>query len=335
MSTTDQTMPSTLGEEAITTAAPVRGITWRDCADAADYLLSGPCRQVIPTCGGFGALGAGDTITLRYKIWTAVQATHRVWTIGIGAPAQDEAPPRRIIFTDPSGGASTADDVTQTQSFQHIETIATPADGLIEAVITLENTGALAGLISYVGCFEVSRPDLAIDASELGVDPYSFSSGSPIRDAVGYSLGALPESTAAARSLPRTLFQFAVPTDDAITVTGTAAPLFSYDPPLLDRQLYRSETQVEVNVHVYTRSSAGTTGTFDLAMTSGDTLSIPVTAADAGTWRTGTILIDAEDLSTADGRRSGVFDQATWTGTRLTGAGSIRLESLLIVGRST
>jgi hypothetical protein len=328
-------IPGTLGYSAIASAAPVRGINWRDCADAVNYLLGGRSRSIIPVGGGFGSLPLATTRTLRWTIWPSYQATHRVWTIGLSGGAADEAAPNNITFTDPSGvsslhpGSSVRDD--RRFAFQHIETIDTRTASETAISVTLANAGSLAGIATSVSCFEVCRPDLTIDTNDLGLEAYSFAGGIPIYDGAGYSLGALPESLAGALSLRRTLHQWSVPTADAVTWTGAGA-LFGYDPPLLDRFLYRGETVVTVPVRVYTRSSVTTTGTIDFAMTSGDTLSIPITANDTGTWRSGSIDVRAEDLSTSNGVRT-ALDRCTITGTRTSGAGSLYCEAISIAGR--
>jgi hypothetical protein len=333
-----QQMPGTLGYTAITTSSPVRGVTWVPVADATNYLLSGPCRQIIPQGGGFGALSEGVTSTLRWRIWPSVQATHRVWCVGISGAAEDEAGPQRVAFVDPSSGTASftcpAFFNWKLQQFQHVETIGARTSS--ETAISVTLTPAVGdGIITSISCFEVSRPDLAIDTSDRGLESYSFGGANPIYDGVGYSLGALPESLAAALAMRRTLHQWAVPSADAATFnTGSEVALFSYSPPLLDRQIYRNETQVEITVWVYTRSDATTTGHVTCTMTSGDTCTIAITANDTGTWRSGLISIDAENLAASDGRRSTRWDQCVITGMRDSGAGALYVDSVSISGRA-
>lgn len=332
--------PATLGYSAIASAAPVRGVTWQAVADAVNHLLgTGYCRTLIPQTGAQSTIAATTTATLRFKVWPSIQATHRVWSVNMGATAGDEAPPANVIFTDPSGGTTTWNDPGGTgRDYQrgqiwHIEEIATrtSAESVLAPTITTTDAGVFTGL----SCFEVGRPELTIDSSDLGLETASFAGGVPIFDGVGYSLGALPEAQAAALAMRRHLFAWAVPATDTITInSGSAAALFAYDPPLLDRQIYRSETQVEVTVWIYSRSDATTAGKVEFSMTSGGLCTISVPANDAGTWRSGTLAVDAELLSAADGRRSTRFDRCAITGTRTSGAGALYVDSISIVGRA-
>lgn len=319
-------MPGEKRWEPVANGATIRGGTWMAVCDAVNYLLGGTSRTLIPH--SYVGMTDGGTFTLRYKIWPSYQATHRIWMLGLYSTAGEN-----FTFTDPSGGSSTWS-IFGAQTRQHVETISSRTSAVTTLAMSL--TGTDDTHLQSLACFEIVRPSLAVDANDYGAELTSFYGTTPIYDGTGQSLGCLHDSITTALALRRTLFQWAATTVDAIAVTsGSAIPVLSYDVPLLDRQLYRNETQVGVTVWVYTRSGAGTTGEVIFTMTSGGTLTISITAADSGTWRTGTLNVDAEDLSTLDGRRSARFDQCAITARRTAGANSIFVDSISIAGRAT
>lgn len=320
-------MPGTLRMQEVVSAGVVRAPTWQPVAEATNFLNGATCRALIPHCCVRNT--DGGSYTLRFKVWPSYQATHRLWLIGLSSTNVES-----FTFTDPSGGTTSIATRIDNFVFQHIETVSSRTDA--ESVFSLPFTSTDDVQIRTIACFEIVRPSLALDTNDHGVEVDSFRGAAPIYDATGYSMGGIPEAITEALGMRRTLFQWAAAgTFDALQSSGSGVTtLLAYDIPLLDRQIYRSETQVAVTVWIYTKSSASTTGTVSLTMTSGGTLAIAVTAGDTGTWRSGTISVDAENLAASDGRRSSRFDQCTITSQRTSGAGTIDVYSIGVVGRA-
>ena len=327
----DVQMPGIIVADPVVSGGPIRGSQWAQNARAINYLLGGTSRALIPWCHVEN--GNDGSCTLRFKVWPSYQATHRIWMVRIYNDVGQE----QVTFTDPSSGTSTFELMEGTWTFGHVETIASRTDAETSIALAIETLDLDLVRLVAIACFEIGRPSLALDTNDYGLDIGTFRGGAPIFNDTGLSLGALHDSLEEARGLRRKLFDWtAALSDDALTISsGVSAALLSYDIPLLDRQLYRSETQVEITIWIYTRSGAGTTGDVVFTMTNGDSVTIAVTAADAGTWRSDTVSIDAEDLSAADGRRSTRFDQCAVTGVRTAGANSVYVDAISIVGRAT
>jgi hypothetical protein len=323
----DVQMPGIIVPDPIASGGSVRGSYWAQTARALNYLLGGTSRALIPWCHVENS-DAG-ACTLRFKIWPSYQATHRIWMVRLYGTAAES-----FTFTDPSSGTSDVF-VSGTTTLGHVETISSRTDA--ETSIALTYTATDDTQVLAIACFEIGRPSLALNTSDYGIDVGTFRGGAPIFEATGLSFGALHDSLEEARGFRRKLFDWAGarPFDALEINSGSPTALLSYDLPCLDRQLYRNETQVEITIWIYTRSSSGTTGNVVFTLTNGDSVTISVPASDAGTWRSGTVSVDAEDLSTSDGRRSNRFDQCAVTGVRTGGSGSVFIDAISGVGRAT
>lgn len=318
----------------IVNADPVRGVTWHDIGAAANHLLGrgGVC---IPTTSVFGdAIEEGTTSTYYVALFPRYQATHRVWNLGLApAAAGTEA---RVTFTDPSGGSSAwiVNDGSALRPFRHIETIGSRTASAVQTTVTLAATaGKDHALGLTMGCYEVSRPELALDASDAGVDVDTLGGGLPIYADTGLSIGGAIDATEAAAGVARR-------NGLVYVLSGSESPFAftttSYVNPLggqvraLDRKKYRGETVRAVDVYAY--GMTGATTTMDVRVSSagaGDSVVLSWAAGDTGSWKSAQIEIVAEDLSDS---RGGTDDVLTIEGKRTTGANSAHLHSVCIGG---
>jgi hypothetical protein len=318
---------------------PVRGPHWSSIAPALNHLL-GRGGTLIPWTSLNESLLKSATHTYRFTIWPRYQATHRVWLVSaVGSSAISGS---QLTFTDPSGDSSSfvvGEDESWVRSpHLHVEEIAARTSSETQVLVTISNATSPSENATTLGiaCFEIPRPELAVDANDYGIDLATIGGGLSIYEDQGKSLGGVGQaiSHAVAATRRRGLFHFARRAGGGnLAFSGGAyAELLSFRPTFLDRFLYASNTVQTVPVRIYTRSGAGTTGNVRLTMANGDTLTFAITAADSGTWRTGSIDVHAEDLSTADGRRSTTWDTCTVEGQRTAGANSLYLESMSIGG---
>jgi hypothetical protein len=330
------TLPERTGVES---AAPVRGALWLPLGGLANHLL-GRGGALIPAYGLNKAVAPGGTATYRFTIWPRYQATHRVWllafrlTTGYGS----------MTFTDPSSGASSwtvAFSASQhLRIYEHIETISSRTSAETAIAPTLANavTASASVTVAWIACYEIARPELAVDADDLGIDLSTLDSGTPVYDDAGKSAGGLAARLTDCRDVARrnSQYQFARNATDALEAsTGSFVELLGHRPVFLEQFWYRSETTASVLVRLYVSADSATAGEIRLTMDSGATTTITVPSASAGEWRTGTLACDVEDLSAADGRRSTRWDRCTVEGRVTAGAGKVYLHSISIGRRAS
>jgi hypothetical protein len=326
--------PSRLG---IASGKPVRGAHMVGIGDATNYLL-GRGTVLLPATHPEGSsIAAAATATYHVELWEKVQAKHRVWHLrpivspSTGGWAQG-------TFTDPSGGTSVFD-VLETDAerrvsvtgFFHVETIATRANGPTPVTFTLANDAASTGdiILQAVSCFELPRSELALDTTDVGADTDTMRADLPIFDGDNQSIGGLSRAIASAQAYdPRVLFAYLRKSGNGIDYkSGTQAEIFSKGPVIQPSHQYRGETVRTVYAYVYAYCDVGTAGTIKFLAASGDSVTINIVAT-TGTWVSGEFDVYAEDLSTADGRRSSTTEVVAILAQRTSGAGSIYIETI-------
>lgn len=336
-------LPPWAGYLEACSAKPVREATIY--AMALNWLL-GRGGTLIPwtRIGADNSVPIGGTRTLRFTIYPRYQATHRMWLVTGGASA-----PSSAVFTDPSGGTSTLTFSSDTSISSgedqlaprvHVETITSRVDVATHVEVDFAVPGSALDAVKVVAiaCFELPRTALELGGPDLGINQGSLVGGRPILADDGVSLGGVAAAIEEAKEIAKRAahFQYAVfdgGIDGAVS-SGIYSNVFAARMPVLERFLYDGETRATVPVWVYTRSSATSSGDVLLTMDSGDTCTISVPTNDAGTWRSGTLLVHVEDLAVADGRRASILD-LLHVEARSTGVGDWWLESLMLGPRTT
>ena len=326
--------PSRLG---IASGKPVRGAHMVGVGDALNYLL-GRGTVLLPATHPEGSsIAAAATATYHVELWEKEQAKYRIWYLrpivspSTGGWAQG-------TFTDPSGGQLVFDiletdaehRVISTGIF-HVETITTRANGPTPVTVTLANDAASTGdiVLQSLACYELPRTELALDATDLGVDTDTMRADLPIFDAPYLSIGGLSRTIASAQAYDaRVLFAYIRKAGNGIEYkSGTQAAIFDEGPVIQPSHQYRGETVRKVYALVYAYCDVGTAGTIKFLAASGDSVTINIVAT-TGTWVSGEFDVYAEDLSTADGRRSSTTEIVTILAQRTSGAGSIYIETI-------
>lgn len=332
--------PGTIGRAQIQSGAPVRGITWGAVARAVNFLNGSP-RALIPHCSPNVTLAVADGVqTLSFRVFPSYQATHRLWLAVLEPTAQDEAIGTEFEFTDPSGGTATWRCIGTAgpfapKAFRHVETVSSRTTSETTLAPTFES---IAGthVLGRLACFELPRPELAVDANDLGLELGSFRARHWIYDATGRSLGGLPEALAGALSRGRRhMFQWARPATAALAFSTTSTSytsVLTYTPELLERYLYNGDTTPTIEVRVLAWVTGGT-GDVAVTMANGDLNAVAISATTP-TWTSITGLnVRAEDLSASDGRRTSA-DLATIQARKNT-SGTIYVAGIGIIGRAS
>lgn len=331
-----------LSQDSILVGQPVRAMTWAQAAHAVNWLSAAGSHCIPKFFGGEATVAAGSTATYHVQLVQTPQAKYRMWDVAYYA---DVTPGDfAMTFTDPSGTphdisgrsqVATAD-IEDLVEKPVLETIATRTGGIVPATFSFTSgaSSTKTACIYTISCFELPRGALQCDAQDLGIAVESIlgaDAPGPILDGDAYtSLGAVVQGHYAPfKAQPRVQFVWAEPAGQGISTTSaTFVPLFEEGPVCLGTKLYRTSTTIAMTVYAYVRTGAATTGELRVTMTSGGTVTIAIPTSTTGAWVTGTVDIDCEDMTAADGRRAGRDDIATVEVRRVSGAGTVAVETV-------
>lgn len=317
----------------VVNADPVRGTTWQDLGAASNHLL-GRGGVLIPATYIGEYIPKGTVADYRFRIWPRYQATHRVWTMCLTA---DTGETSDVTFTDPSGTNAGwriyGNGIPRT--VRHVETIASRTASETATEVSLSVTSAADLLPLSISCHEVARPELALDANDMGVELADLYGGMPMYATTGRSVGGAIDGIEAAVATAKRNGLLYVLRDAATAFSFTTT---SYTAILagslegLDRKKYRSETVRACEARAYGATGATTTMDVRISATNGDSLVLSWSAGDTGSWKTGTFDISVEDLTHARGLQGSAVDLITIEGKRTTGSNSAALHSVCIGG---
>ena len=321
-------------------ADPVKAAgEWYRYGMLSNYLLGRGCTLIAPYAVTI-TVAAAATATIRHSIWPRYQATHRVWTIGMYSTTSDVAV---VTFTDPSGGTHEVRPSTVGEGvYDFVETISARTSSNVDVSISIAAlVGAGSVVVTSIGCFEVPRPELALDANDQGVDLDTLFGGRPIYDGARQSIGAAAAGISAARTIATrsSLFHWGVNEANARSISGTLfLPLFRDGgaPILLDRKLYNGETVRTINVKAWMEQNligGGDTLELRFTMASGDTLTLSQPGL-VGSWVSGSLDVHVEDPTSSDGSRSSTFDKCTIEARMTVGSNTAHVDSIAISGTS-
>ncbi len=270
------------------------------------------------------SVAAGASHTFNFKVWPRYDGIDRLWVIRMARPYGADTD-NRVSVKVPASGTAVQVGVTGTyrNAYDWVfhEVLASQSSAIQDATCLVQNNGSTQAVdVQSIGCYEVPRGYLDLDTTEHGIDVESVRGGAPIYDGsgAGRSWEAMVQSLENFRTENARpgLIHWAVDTTQALTTTSTVlVDLFedggsSEGPPCLAAKQYRADTTKTVNVYCYAKLSGAGTGTATITMTNGATVNVTWTNTGSFAWASGTIAVDAEDLSAADGRRSSRWDIA-------------------------
>jgi len=328
---------------AIASALPVRGKTWSAVAELYNWCLAQGTALVpmhTPVCSWSGS----GTRTLRYRAWPRHYAVARLWALQLTTGWWQ--------IQSPTGGTSlgrpyVVQGPTASPLLFFLDSIAAPTAGEVELSLDIGRDSTGGGSVRTLGCFEVPRGVLengltASANTELGLLAESMTPGEQIyyhAEALANSYGGIGNTAIAiADQLGRgTLFSWASMEPDPFVVTsGSLVPVFAVPPILLASKVRAEDTVTTCAGRVRAMCSDGSTsGEVVLTMANGDTATIAVpVGATSFDWfpAAGSVDLDvhAEDVASADGRRSSTWDTCTIEARRTAGSGQFRIAGVCI-----
>ena len=196
-------------------------------------------------------------------------------------------------------------------------------------------------IVYGVAVHELPRAELQQSSAggEYGTDSSSCMPRMPITDADNGSLGGVARAIHAGQCIARRagLYTFAVDEADAIVNnSGSFAAVFNLPVPILTRKRNYTTTTGVTEWRLWARcTSAGTTGQVRLTAASGATVTIGITGALTtafGLWpappTVADLAVDAEDVTTVDGRIAGAWDEVTIEAQRTGGTGDVEIAGI-------
>lgn len=269
-----------------------------------------------------------------YRIWPRVAAFRRLWSIELTGDGSGFNNPVEIDIDGATFDVDTADFLLNRRSHPVYLVLSSVSTAEATTTLTLTNNGFGDVIVRSIICYELPRFELQQNTTDWGTHVSSCRPKEPIWDVTGLSIDSLCDAAVQAEALNRRskLFTFAQ-SSPLTTTSGTLGDMFGLDPVLLGRLKHRSATTSKTTWRAYVEATDGTTsGEIVITATGGDSLTIDIpTGTTSKTWLPsagGHLEVDAEDLSTADGRRGAAWDEVSVQWRRTAGAGTVRCYSL-------
>lgn len=316
----------------------VRGPTWQAGAHLNNW-INGRGPQLVPHYSPNVTLTT-VTYLFAYRMKGYYQTIERKWTIQANA-VQD---PETLTVTPPVGAAQTiyvqpGTNAPTVDAIQEQLTTQTAAEG--ELVLTVQPSGAVT--IMAIGCEALARPTLATDTNDRGVNITHMNPGSPV--SAGNLANIIKTTSDDDTGRRASILQWAVPysaggsTTTAFAASTTTdspswAQVFELPCPVLARKIGRSATTGTITMKVLHWSSDGasTTGTVRmLSSVNGASTGVAIGGSTTPAWSSAdTATVDCDDLSAADGRLNGAWDELDIEFNRGAGSGTLYIASVAI-----
>lgn len=296
--------PISVGHGSMVSGQAVGPADWMGAANAYNGLV-GAGSALMPMGGMSISIPGDDTLAPPFRVWPRYATSHRLWLVSASGEGNH-------TFTDPSGGAVPLSiPASSGVAFRaYVETIAARTGAETTVSPSFHCASGKQLTINGLGCFEIPRVALAVGGSDLttsdgGMDGSTvLRTGLPIADDyAGAGVGFIARELDALRDDARRtgLFAWASGGDNAIFVGTSFTSILQTSPFALGRYLYNGQTQATIQLAGY--GAPG--GSFRWTATSGATVTA---VCDATGLARAQLLVDCEDLATADGRRSSRSD---------------------------
>lgn len=325
----------TTGTSAVVSGAAIQAAEWESMCAAHDALAASGS-VLIPWHAPMTSISASGSKAYTYRVWPKYAATHRLWSMAFISSTSTPATASIALSDGTTVGALFTDAAPRTISFVHQLSSRSAAEASETVTITLGSTSAAK--VVGMGCWEYPRPAIALPTGSLPFDATTTDMGMdqavarallPIADDyAGLGVGYMAHAVDSLRDETRRTGIFAA-APFASSTSSTFAAVFQAPPIALGRFLYRGQTSALMQLAAYVRTSdSSTSGEVRFTMASGASLTLGFSGVTSTTLIRGQIAIDAEDLTTSDGRRASRSDTCLVKLRRSAGAGTAYLDTL-------
>lgn len=299
---------------------PVRGVDWTAMAEVANSLRGMP-RILVPAMHAPATINAGNTGTFQFYWYNDGAAFRRIWTIQFGNQGDRISGAVNGQSFRFSNGPFSLRINEAHGSTQGIE--------LVELEITIDGSSDNASVVS-IECKQAPRWELDVGSPVLGVDQATLDQGKSIveRDD-GESLIAVELLMDALKDhLRRVLVSWSSTAATALFTSSTTY-VSAMDTPatVLERSIDGTTTR---DVDVRVRASGE--GTVRLTASSGDSVELSFNTGGALETESGTLTIEAEDLSQTAGLPGGSGWEEISVDYRSDSGAGLTLRSFAVIG---
>lgn len=294
-------------EGLIRVASPVSTVTWSQLAGLGNW-VRGKGAMLVPWCSPDVSVTSAATEIFRFRVKPRTSAVERIWGFLVAASSAGITADLKAPTT---GTAVTVNALAETDflvPYFVTETLASKSGTEQEINCSVKANG---GTVRVVGicCYEQDRPLLNEDATDLGLDIPTCGAGQPILvTSAGYeSLPGVYDVVKSGTSLDgrRVGLLHATWGDTGVTrTTASFADMLALPAPVLAAKRYRTDVTATVKWSVYAKVAGGAGGQVRLTADSGDTDTITVTGTTAAWATASTLIVDCEDMGSADGRQT-------------------------------
>ena len=352
-------IPSYPAEYFVRGGSTVKSLTMQDAAKTLMWAI-GRGGQLVPCYSPSYSLASGATARFKFRVQPRYQAFSRLWTV----TARGASGNAGLSFNTavPAGGSAKYHNTGVTRAgvspVIHYHHLSSQSSSETELSIDIDNDGAVGLVIESIGCFEIPRLELALGASDYGVDVETLAHRQPIYDGAGKSVGGLYDTANAAFNIAQRngMFHHAWPiitsgagttsatrnitSTSYVTLWSSAGGVTRTAPQLArkrDRDGVSGYDLRSVAVGALAAVSGGT-GNVRFTMTNGSSIELTISSTDttfggtsAGSWQTDSVSVDAEDLNSSNGLRDSTWDLATIEAKKNT-SGTLYLASVSMWG---
>jgi hypothetical protein len=314
-------------------AASVRGGTWQDAAQLANW-IAGRGVMEVPCYAPNVFIDEGETHTFRYRVRPRYVTTRYALSLRISSPTTASVNLTITVGGIASSYVARPRSVAPNVTFYFDRTAKSASvEELSFTIAGAESQPDGACTVEALALEALPRTRLICDDNECGIQGELFRQRNPILNSSVHD--ALFDRLNNLRDVARRpgLLQFARSDLDAWTVAGTPVSLFADGISLTGQSIYGSDTTDAGSWAALVKCSDGSTaGTIEISNVSGGA-SVTGLSISAGTtswtWVDGLAWnFDCEDNTTPDGLRLARRDDHTFTATRTAGAGTISIATV-------
>ncbi len=294
--------PELGGFDDMRSSEPVSGSDWSTLGYLANW-QNGRGGQCIPWCAVGHEVASGGSATLTFRHASKVQTVARVWSLNLLSDTDGATATITINGTNVGTVTPPRTRSERRSSYTFVEERSSQVSSTTTSTVVVAATGGDI-LIESLGAYDDARRTLARDSTDYGVDVTTLAARQPI---VAFDYQSIKGVCDAEKSLSsRRLGHFAwgVPTSAAISPGSTSFTALFDLPVTVQSAIDGANTTENHAVMVYSRVTGGTGQVRVVSAQASDTATISITRTSFG-WDTDDIEIETEDLSAANGRRSG------------------------------
>lgn len=300
----------------IKSGVPVSSYDWSGLGGLANF-CNGHGGMLIPWTAVGRTITIGNTEVFHFYVAPKTQAVQRIWVVTMRTVAAIG-----VTADVVAGGASTVAGVPLFNSREwrrnalvFFEDLSAKTNTVGDTTLSVTaNAGSV--IVESVCMYEQTRGILDQDATDYGVDITSLRPRQPIADFANESIGGVTDGYKNMDARRAGFFHWPTPTSVSIQATTTApADCFPTAIPMHPAIPTTTDTTASVTVAVFATSSDGSGKVDFVPSDSGagtTTVDVTTTAASGYAWHTGSLSLNTEDLTTADGRRG-----ASWEGVQI------------------